>query len=202
MRKRFKNITRVVFKWVYPAHSFPLSLKGFLKKNSQQGVTLIELLLYMGIFSILLMVLVQLFGTIVNVNLESQATAAVSQDGRYILNQMAYTIRQAQTFTVPSGFGTTNAGSQLQFTTTGGTTYTYSLSTDPVGQQKLMVSNGISSEQLNSVGTTVSNLSFTRLKTSGTSGKNTITISFTLTSTTVEQKGYQQENFQTTVGTR
>lgn len=172
---------------------------GYKKKSSQCGVTLIELLLYMGIFSMLLMVLVELFGMIVNVNLESQATSAVSQDGRYILNQMTYTIRQAKTFTLPSGLGTTNAGSQLQFTTTGGTTYTYTLSSDPVGQQKLMVSDGVSSEELNSARTTVSSLLFTRLSTTGTSGKSTVTISFTLTSTTREQKGYQQESFQTTI---
>lgn len=176
--------------------------KLFNKKNSQSGVTLIELLLYMGIFSMLLMVLVQLFGAIVNVNMEAQSTSAVSQDGRYILNEMTYTLRQAKTFALPAGLGSANAGTQLQFTTTGGTTYTYTLSSDPVGQQKLMISDGVSSEQLNSEGTTVSNLSFTRLATSGTSGKSTVTISFTLTSTTRAQKGYQQETFETTVEKR
>ena len=171
-----------------------------LKKPSK-GFTLIELLLYLGIFSALLMVLVQLFGSIVTVNLESQANAAVSQDGRFILNEMSYTIRQANTFAAPS-VGTTNSGSQLQFTTTGGKTYTYALSSDPAGQQKLLISDGVSSEQLNSTGTTVSNLSFTRLQTTGTSSSTTITISFTLTSTTRETSGFHQENFQTTVGKR
>jgi Tfp pilus assembly protein PilE len=177
-------------------------LSSIKKSNYQSGVTLIELLLYMGIFSLLLMVFVQLFGGIVNVNLESQASSAVSQDSRYILNQMTYTLRQAKTIAQPAGFGTANAGSQLQFTTSGGTTYTYSLSADPVGQQKLMLSDGVNVEQLNSAGTTISNLLFTRLQTTGTSGESTVTISFTLTSTTRAQKGYQQETFQTTVGKR
>jgi Tfp pilus assembly protein FimT len=168
-------------------------LSSIKKSNYQSGVTLIELLLYMGIFSLLLMVFVQLFGGIVNVN---------SQDSRYILNQMTYTLRQAKTIAQPAGFGTANAGSQLQFTTSGGTTYTYSLSADPVGQQKLMLSDGVNVEQLNSAGTTISNLLFTRLQTTGTSGESTVTISFTLTSTTRAQKGYQQETFQTTVGKR
>lgn len=174
-----------------------------LKKCSlQRGITLIELLLYMGIFSLLLMVFVQLFGTIVNVSLESQSTSAVSQDGRYILNQMTYTLHQASTFAQPSGFGAANAGSTLQFTTTDGTIYTYSLSSDPLGQKKLLLSDGASTEQINSAGTTVSNLSFTRLKTSGTSGESSVTISFTLTSTTRQQKGYEQKTFTTTVGKR
>ena len=171
-------------------------LKKSLKK--QQGVTLIELLLYMGIFSILLMVLVQLFGGIVNINLESQANAAVSQDGRYILNEMTYTLRQAQSYSVPIAGA---SGSQLVFST-GSKSYTYSLSNDPVGQQNLLIYDGSSTERLNSYGTTVSGLTFTRLATTGTSGKNTITVSFTLTSTTHDQKGVQTQQFVTTVGGR
>lgn len=189
------------------AKSTKLGLKKSLRftlyaLRCRRGFTLIELILYMGIFSTLLMVLVQLFGSIVNVNLESQANAAVSQDGRYILNEMTYTVRQAASFTTPSGYGIANATTQLQFTTTGGTTYTYALSTDPVGQKKLLISDGVSTEQVNSYGTTVSNLSFTRLKTTGTSGKSTISVTFTLTSTTQETKGSQQETFMTTIGGR
>lgn len=169
--------------------------------RSQRGFTLIELLLYLGIFSGLLMVMVQLFGSIVNVNLESQANSAVAQDGRYILNEMSYTIRQANTFTAPN-VGTTSAGTQLQFSAKNGKTYTYALSSDPVGQKKLLISDGVSSEQINSSGTVVSNLSFTRLATTGTSGVQTVTISFTLTSTTRETNGYHTESFRTTVGKR
>lgn len=172
------------------------------KRNFQRGITLIELLLYMGIFSLLLMVFVQLFGTIVNVSLESQATSAVAQDGRYMLNQITSTLHQANTITQPSGLGVANAGSTLQFTTQDGVTYTYSLSSDPVGQKKLLLSDGVTTEQINSAGTTVSNLSFTRLETSGTSGESTVTVSFMLTSTTREQKGYEQKTFTTTVGQR
>jgi Tfp pilus assembly protein PilW len=184
---------------IYDLRIKNLDLRKALK--IQAGVTLIEMLLYMGIFSILLMVMVQLFGSIVNINLESQANAAVSQDGRYILSQMTYTLRQATTYTLPATLGTN--GVQLQFST-GAKTYTYSLSSDPLGQQKLLVNDGTTTEQLNSYGTTVSNLSFVRLKSTTTTGtpKQTITISFTLTSTTREQKGTQQETFTTTVGGR
>ena len=194
MRQRFK-IQELRFK----------KEKGCIPSSHEYGFSLIELILYMGFFSTLLMVLVQLFGSIVNVNLESQANAAVSQDGRYILNQMTYTLRQASTYTLPAAFGTNNASTQLQFTTLGGKTYTYALSSDPVGQKKVIVTDtgvGGSTEQLNSTGTTVSNLFFTRLKTTGTSGKNTISISFTLTSTARDTKGTRQETFTTTVGGR
>ena len=171
--------------------------------KNKKGFTLIELILYMGIFSSLLMVLVQLFGSIVTVNLESEATSAVSQDGRYMLNEMTYTLRQAKTYTLPD-VGTANAGSQLQFTTAGGTTYTYALSTAPAGQQNLLISDGSTTQQLNSYGTKVSNVNFIRLESTPSTGtpKGTITVSFTLTSTTRESKGSQQQTFQTTIGGR
>lgn len=169
------------------------------KLSKQKGFTLIELLLYMGILSILLMVLVGLFGGIVNVNLESQATSAVSSDGRYMLERMSHDIRQAASISQPPAG---SAGSTLQFTKSDGKTYTYTLSTGQNGQENVVLSDGTNTDQINSYGTSVSNLSFTRLATTGTSGNTAITISFILTSTIHDQKGYQQENFQTTVGTR
>jgi len=171
----------------------------------RRGFTLIELLLYMGIFSTLLMVFVQLFGTIVTVNLESQATGAVSQDGRYILNQMTYTLRQASTYTTPSLYGSANQTNSLTFTTQDGTTYTYQLVNDTVDATKkdLQITDGSGNYRLNSYGTTVSNLSFTKLHTTtSTKTTTTITVSFTLTSTTKDQKGNQQETFSTTIGGR
>ncbi len=184
------------------------SLQDDNKKERQRGVTLVELLLYMGIFSILLMVLVQLFSTIVNVSLEAQATSAVSQDGRFILNRIIYDVRRADATTITSP-STSQYGVQnptikvLQFTTTDGTTYKYWLSGGNLKLDNLTASPN-TSDQLNSVGTTVSNLSFVRLKSSATTNpENTISVSFTLTSTTVRQGNRPETgNFQTTVGTR
>lgn len=169
------------------------------KYSKQKGFTLIELLLYMGILSILLMVLVGLFGGIVNVNLESQATSAVSSDGRYMLERMTYDVRQATSISTPA-VGSTSA--TVQFTKADGKTYTYMLTAGQNGQENLVLSDGTNTDQLNSYGTSVSNLAFTRLATTGTTGNTTITVAFTLTSTIRDQKGYQQENFQTTIGTR
>src|SRR5579859_4809889 len=101
----------------------------FKKLKNQKGVTLIELIIYMGIFSTLLMVLVQLFGSIVNVSLESQSNSSVSQDSRFILSRMSYDIRLADptSFTQPSGaafgYGTANAFAGIKFKTINGTTY-------------------------------------------------------------------------------
>ncbi|MDE2025407.1 MAG: prepilin-type N-terminal cleavage/methylation domain-containing protein [Patescibacteria group bacterium] len=182
-----------------------LFVQNILK--NQKGITLVELLLYMGIFSTLLMVLVQLFGSIVSVNLESEANSSVSQDGRYILNRLSYDIRQAvaSSITAPAGLGTANAGSTLSFNSSGGQAYTYFLSSDVdhPGLKDIDVTTGGNTDRLNSIGTTISNLQFILMKsTATTTPKYIVTVSFTLTSTTREQKGYQTKNFQTTVGTR
>jgi len=177
------------------------------KKSSQKGITLIELLLYMGIFSILLGVLVQLFGTIVNVSLESQANSSVSQDGRYILSRITYDVRQADVtkITSPAVYGVQNPAIQvLQFTTIDGTIYKYWMSGNNLMLDNLTVIPN-TSYQVNSYGTSVSNLSFTRMKSTTTTStpKNIITVSFTLTSTTIESGNRQRVgNFQTTIGTR
>jgi Tfp pilus assembly protein PilW len=167
-------------------------------KQRQRGITLIELIIYMGIFSTLLMVLVQLFGTIINVSLEAQSTSAVAQDGRYILNRITYDVRRASAITSPV-VGT--PGSTL-ILTINGNPYTYTITNN-----NLTLDDGSGPQHINSEGTTVAahgNL-FTQLKSTNTTGtiSKTVTISFTLTSTaTREGKGNEVKSFQTTVGTR
>src|SRR3990172_6790072 len=53
-------------------------------RNSRRGFTIIELILYMGMLSILLAVLSQIFVSILNVQLESQSSSSIEQDSRYI----------------------------------------------------------------------------------------------------------------------
>lgn len=212
---RFK-IHDLRFTWNYSEQIEKSSLRRFLTyvqndntRKNERGITLIELIIYMGIFSTLLMVLVQLFGAIVNVNLESQANSAVSQDGRFILSRMSYDLRRAvaTSFTKTDGsafnYGTSNQVTGIKFVTIDGTTYKYWLSGG-----NLMLDNlsavPTTSDQLNSYGTTVTNLTFTRFEsTAAISPKNTIIVSFTLTSTTVESGNRTKVgNFQTTIGTR
>ena len=168
-------------------------------RRSEKGVTLLELLIYMGIFATLLMVLVELFGNIVNVSLKTQAVSAVSQDGRYILNRFTYDIRQATTIAIPASG---SSGSTLQFTKGDGKTYTYSLVAGANGEDDLDLSDGINTAVVNGYGTTVSSISFTHLATTGTSGLQTITISLTLKGRIKDQQGYEQKTFTTTVGIR
>ncbi len=170
---------------------FTLHFPGLIKSA---GFTLIELLIFMGIFSILILSMFQLLTSIFDVQLESQSTSAVSQDGRYILNRLTYDIKNATTVISPS------AGSQGQslLISDGATNYTYSLSN---GNLTLTNSATGTTDQLNSVNTSVSNLNFLILSDSNVQTK-TVTVSFTLNSKATRRGGINTEGFSITIGTR
>ena len=168
--------------------------KGYRDRN--HGFTLVELLLYMGIFSILLVALFQLFTLIIDTQTESQSTSSVFLDGQYILNRFKYDVGRAKSIIAPSSLGEQGTTTKVSIDNA---TYTYSLANGNV-----ILENDVASTtaQLNSLDTTVSNLSFTRL--SDTQGKNsdTLTISLSLTSNIIKRGGPKAENFKTTVGIR
>jgi len=168
-------------------------MKNNLKK--QKGFTLIELIVFMGMFSILILALFQLLVSVFDVQLEAQSTASVTQDGRYILNRFAYDVKNSTTIISPN----LGATSQSLVMSDGTTTYTYSLSS---GNLNLTNNTTGITDQLNSINTTVPDLSFLRL--SDTNGKNinTITVTFTLNSKTIRRNGANTENFKTTAGIR
>lgn len=167
-------------------------INSFRKKS--KGFTLIELLMYMGIFSILIVVLFQMLASIFDLQLESESAGGVSQDGRFIVNRLAYDVPRAATISAPL-LGITG---QTLTILDGVKTFTYSLSS---GNLILTENPGSISNQLNSIDTTVSNLNFYHLA-DNEEKNDTITITFTLTSK-IKRKG--QPNFldyKTTVGLR
>jgi type II secretory pathway pseudopilin PulG len=168
--------------------------KEGLALSLPKGFTLVELLMYMGIFMILLIVFLQLFSSILDVSLESQSTSAVSIDGKYILARLTYDLQNATSVVTPANVGDTR--SSLEVISNGA-------DEDFVLSNNNLVLNNISAntfDTINSAETTVSNLSFTRLGTQN--GKPTVTISFTLTGTAKRTSGLEVRNFTTTVGLR
>lgn len=159
---------------------------------SQSAFSLIELVIYMAIFSLLLTVLFSMFTSIFTVQMESQATSSVEQDGRFILSRLMYDMNRAQAIVAPANLG--DEGSTLQLTIEG-IDNSYNLDGDA-----LVLTNNQGTNQLNSFNTKVSNLVFKRL--GNLSGKHTIKISFTISSRLGQNAPYEQENFQTTVGLR
>src|SRR3989344_9129108 len=165
-------------------------------RRSGAGFTLVELLLYIGVFSILVVALFQLFTSIIDTQIESQSTSSVFLDGQYILNRFKYDMERAKSIIIPSSPGEQGSTAKLSIENT---TYTYFLVSG-----NLTLTNDVASttDQLNSADTIVSNLNFTRL--SDTQGKNTdtLTISFRLTSNIIKRGGPKAENFKTTIGIR
>lgn len=159
-----------------------------------RGVTLVELLLYMGIFAILLTLLTGIFTTVIDVQLEADATSSVQLDGRYILSRLSYDIHRADTIISPALGNQTNSMQII----IGGITYTYTV--DSSGN--LVVNDTLrGAYALNSYNTIISNTTFRQIG-NFPSGDNTIQATYTVTSKTIENKGPEVQTFSTTVGLR
>lgn len=134
----------------------------------------------MGIVAIFLVVLVNIFLSVLEVQLESQSASSVDIDGRFILSRLAYDIHRAQNFSItPTSLSLT----------INGLNFSYALNGDDL---ELITPNG--SYQLNSHSSQVSDLLFTRV--GNNTGKDTVQITFITTS------GKQTRDYQTTIGLR
>jgi prepilin-type N-terminal cleavage/methylation domain-containing protein len=157
----------------------------------QSGFTLVELLLVMALFALLLTALTDMFVSTMTVRTETQATSSLSQDGRYILSRLSYDVSRASAVSTPALIG--SSGSSLAIII-GGVSHSYALSGG-----NLQLTNNDGTNDLNSSETTVTALSFQRI--GNPSGKDTIKLSFTLTSK-AQKHGDHTETFTTTVGRR
>src|SRR3990167_8490552 len=169
-------------------------------KNKKRGFTLIELTLYMGLISILLVIVMELFATIFHLRSESEANSAVVQDSRYLLTRLAYDLNRAKSIDVPANIGQTSSTLQLTVNEDNeDNVYTYFLDSG-----MLSMSNHLGTNILNSISTTVDpNLSFTRIGNGFTSGKDTIQLSISVRSVTQKSPGINEiESFTTILGTR
>jgi type II secretory pathway pseudopilin PulG len=163
-----------------------------INKHSR-GFTITELLIYMGIFTILLVVLTEIFVTTLNVQLESEATSSVDQDSRFILSRLMYDIQRASRIDVPASLGSL-PGDTLSLII-GGDTYTYALNNTDLELDR----NG-TANKLNSFDTTISNVVFQRLGNPG--GVNSIKVGFTVSSKVQRASGPEIKNVQTMIGLR
>lgn len=171
--------------------SFKFSI--FCLKKFQKGTTIVELLLYMGILSILLTVLTSIFTSALDVQSESTATSSVEQDGNYILARLAYDIHRSQGINTPS-LG--SAGNSFQIVIDG-INYTYSV--DANGN--LILVNNFGTDNINNYNSNISNFTVRHL---GNAGKveDTLAISFTVVSRTQQVSGLKSEDFQTNLSLR
>jgi hypothetical protein len=162
--------------------------------RTQKGVTLVELLLYMGIFTILLTTLTSIFVSALDVQSESQATSSVEQDGNYILARLSYDIHRAQSIAIPATNGTTGNSFRIVI---GGINYTYSVD----GNDNLILTENTGTYNLNNYNSEVSNFSVRRLGNTG-GVEDALEISFTVTSRVRRTSGIETRDFHTNLSLR
>lgn len=171
-------------------------MNKFLKKlNSQRGITVVELLLYMGMLSVLLSILTSIFTSALNVQTESQATSSVVGDGNYILTKLKQDIHGAQSITVPSAPGEETIN-DLQIIVDG---ISYSYSVD--ANENLTLTDNLGTNNLNNYGTKISDFSVRRLGNVG-GVEDTLRINFTVTGRVQKNSGLEIKSFQTNISLR
>ena len=165
-----------------------------IKKVSsfRKGYTLVELLIFMAMLSILLVIFTQIFSLIVDARLESESTSIVAQDGNYLLNRLMYDVARTNTINLPNAVGATDTTLDI---TIDGVNYVYALN-----GANLQLTVNSSAYQLNSIGTTISDLTFKRI--GNDDGKDTVQLGFTVTSKILEAGGSEFKSYQTTAGLR
>ncbi len=162
------------------------------QSKKQGGFTLVELLIYMGLLTVLVLIFTDIFTTIIDNQLGSKNTSNVADDGRYIYSRFIYDVGRASQVTEPSVFGSTSATMKLVI---GGQNYTYSLTNN-----NIVVTDPTGSYVLNGEGSSVSNLLFTKV--GSPSAKDTVRINFTVSGNVTTRGISDQQIFQTTAGLR
>jgi type II secretory pathway pseudopilin PulG len=164
----------------------------FKINNSETGFTLIEIVIYLGILSILLLVLANFFNSAMDTLLKSQATSPTEQDSKFILNRLMYDITNADSLTTPANPG--DQGLTLALVRNG-ITYTYTQTGN-----NLTITDNVGTDVLNSPIATISGLLFKRI--GYANEKPTVQIKFTIISTAKTNSGKDQQTFQTTISLR
>lgn len=167
-------------------------MKQITRIKSNKGYTLIELVIYIALLTVLLYILTEVFIGMLKIQTESEVTSQIQQDGRFITSRLIYDIRRASSIAYPILIG--SSGSELQIVVNA-ENYTYQQNNN-----KLELVNAYGTSMLNGYGTQISNLQFTRV--GNMSGKPSIQIRFTLTSLIPRYEGFDQKNFQTTIALR
>lgn len=158
----------------------------------KNGFTLIEMVVYMGIMSLLLIVFIDMFAQLVNKQLETEGSSAVQQDANYLLSRLSYDFGRATSISLPATLGSPSA--TLRLLMESGPRDFYASSSG------LVATSSGSLNQLNSANSTISNLTFQRLGI----GNNwdVIQIKGDIISKAKKQSGYEVTHFSTTLGIR
>jgi len=145
-------------------------------RTKQAGYTLIELLLYVAMASVLLMSVTFFFGLSVDARVKNQSIAEVNDQGVIAMNYITQTIRNATSVASPAAAG---SGASLTLVVPTGS---LSPTVFNLNGTTLQVTEGVGSAvALTSDDVQVTNLTFKNLTRPGTNGN--VQVSFTLSRT-------------------
>jgi prepilin-type N-terminal cleavage/methylation domain-containing protein len=161
-----------------------------VKNKKLKGFTLIEMIISTAILSVLILVLSNAFGSLVDVQLESSAKSSVDQDGRYILSKLSRNVQDASAIVSPSAPGTSSSFTIKS--SIDSLNYTYS-----VNNGNLQVVSSGAPINLNSYDTSISNMSFTRVGVGDNT--DTLQVKFTIISKTLSNGAPKTKDYQTTL---
>jgi len=159
-------------------------------KNTQNGYTLLELLIYVAIIGVLLTGVTVFFGVVADARLKNQAVAEVNDQAMAAMDYITQTIRNATSITAPTA--TTSGASLTLVVPTGSLSPTvFSLS----GSTLQVKEGAAAAVPLTSNDVQVSNLTFTNLTRSGTSGNVQVTFTINRTNPNAHNEFDYQKTF-------
>lgn len=161
------------------------------KIQKLKSFTLIELIIYIGIFSIMMLVLLDIFISSLKTKNITESTAYVNQDARFIFAKLSNDINNANSIDLPALGEVTSTLTLILY----GNQETFRINN---GNLELIDDSG--THVLNSINTIITNLAFHRLGNQG--GKNSIKINITIESKALVNNRRQIINMQTTAALR
>ncbi len=157
---------------------------------NKKGFTILELLIFMALFSVILVVLTSLFAATVQQKLETQGMSAVESDYSYIISRLQYDFGRATDVVTPLNYGDTTNTLTLEIE---GQSHTYILN-----GSNLELTTPAGTYQLQGVRSSVSNLSFQKIGNTG--GKPTVRVQMIITSTAQNTTGTETSEIDTIFG--
>ncbi|MBU0649605.1 prepilin-type N-terminal cleavage/methylation domain-containing protein, partial [Patescibacteria group bacterium] len=143
-----------------------------MTRLNRKGITLVELMIYLGLAGVMLVLLSELFISILDESVATQNYSAVQTDGRYIMARLRYEITIADAVLIPADLG---SSSMELITLTGSDQHHYYLT-----EGRLYLNDGTGDYLVSQLDTIVSGLSFVRQGNVG--GKPIISLQFTSSS--------------------
>ncbi len=160
--------------------------------QKKEGFTLVELLIFMTLFSVVLVVLSSLFAATVQQQLENQGISATESDSTFIISRMQYDFDRASAVIEPANPGDTSNTLILEI---GGQEYVYVLA-----GERLTLTTPTETYEMISPRSQINAFSFTKI--GNIDGNPTVQVQIDVTSVAENATGAETATINTIFGIR